>query len=326
MLCVTTVFEKLTSFKKTVVIAGGVGGARFLQGLIRILPPDSLDIIGNVGDDLELYGLHISPDLDTVMYTIAGLVDEEKGWGLKKDSFNFLQMFQYYDRGTWFKIGDMDLATHIFRTFLIQKGLPLSEVTKILCRYLGVKYNIIPVTDDKVRTKVDTKEGLLDFQEYFVKKKFEVEIKKVIFEGANNSIPNSNALKVIQKAQTIIFAPSNPIVSIGCILSIPGIKEAIKRSKAYKVAISPVIGGKAVRGPAHKMMKELRNEPSSFGVATMYKELINVMIIDNKDASLKTSINDLGMSVIVTNTLMSNMDSKINLARLTLNSISDVNP
>ena len=324
MLCVNTVFEKLTSFKKTVVLAGGVGGARFLQGLIRILPPDRLDIIGNVGDDIELYGLHISPDLDTVMYTIAGLIDEEKGWGLKKDSFNFLQMFKHYDRRTWFKIGDMDVATHIFRTFLIQQGLPLSEVTQILCRNLGVKYNIIPVTDDKVRTKVDTKEGLLDFQEYFVKKKFEVEIKKVIFEGANDSIPNSNALKTIEKAQTIIFAPSNPIVSIGCILSVPGIKEAIKRSKAYKVAISPIMGGKAVRGPAHKMMKELGNESSSFGVAAIYKELINVMIIDNRDVNLKTSINDLGMSVIVTNTLMSNMDSKINLARLALNSMSDV--
>jgi LPPG:FO 2-phospho-L-lactate transferase len=324
MLCVNTVFEKLTSFKKTVVLAGGVGGARFLQGLIRILPPDRLDIIGNVGDDIELYGLHISPDLDTVMYTIAGLVDEIKGWGLKKDSFNFLQMFKHYDRRTWFKIGDMDVATHIFRTFLIQQGLPLSEVTQILCRNLGVKYNIIPATDDKVRTKVDTKEGLLDFQEYFVKKKFEVEIKKVIFEGVNDSIPNSNALKVIEKAQTIIFAPSNPIVSIGCILSVPGIKEAIKRSKAYKVAISPIMGGKAVRGPAHKMMKELGNESSSFGVAAIYKELINVMIIDNQDVNLKTSINDLGMSVIVTNTLMSNMNSKINLARLALNSMSDV--
>ncbi|OGD52963.1 2-phospho-L-lactate transferase [Candidatus Bathyarchaeota archaeon RBG_13_38_9] len=324
MLCVNTVFKKLASFKKTVVLAGGVGGARFLQGLTRILPPDRLDIIGNVGDDIELYGLHISPDLDTVMYTIAGLVDEEKGWGLKKDSFNFLQMFKHYDCRTWFKIGDMDVATHIFRTFLIQKGLPLSEVTKILCHNLGVKYNIIPVTDDKVRTKVDTKEGLLDFQEYFVKKKFEVEIRKVIFEGANDSIPNSNALKVIEKAQIIIFAPSNPIVSIGCILSVPGIKEAIKRSKAYKVAISPIIGGKAVRGPAHKMMKELGNESSSFGVAAIYKELINVMIIDNRDVNLKTSINDLGMSVIVTNTLMSNMDSKINLARLALNSMSDV--
>jgi LPPG:FO 2-phospho-L-lactate transferase len=324
MLCVNTVFEKLTSFKKTVVLAGGVGGARFLQGLIRILPPDRLDIIGNVGDDIELYGLHISPDLDTVMYTIAGLVDEIKGWGLKKDSFNFLQMFKHYDRRTWFKIGDMDVATHIFRTFLIQQGLPLSEVTQILCRNLGVKYNIIPATDDKVRTKVDTKEGLLDFQEYFVKKKFEVEIKKVIFEGVNDSIPNSNALKVIEKAQTIIFAPSNPIVSIGCIVSVPGIKEAIKRSKAYKVAISPIMGGKAVRGPAHKMMKELGNESSSFGVAAIYKELINVMIIDNQDVNLKTSINDLGMSVIVTNTLMSNMNSKINLARLALNSMSDV--
>ncbi len=308
------------------MLAGGVGGARFLQGLIKILPPDRLDIIGNVGDDLELYGLYISPDLDTVMYTIAGLVDEEKGWGLKNDTFNFLQMVKSYDRGTWFKIGDMDVATHIFRTYLIQKGLPLSEVTKILCRYLGVKYNIIPATDDKVRTKVDTKEGLLDFQEYFVKKKFEVEIKKVIFEGAVNSKPNPNALKVIEQAQIIIFAPSNPIVSIGSILSIPEIKEAIKRSKAYKIAISPIIEGKAVRGPAHKMMEELGNEPSSLGVADLYKELINIMIIDNQDAILKTSINDLGMRVIVTNTLMSNMKSKINLARLALKSISDVNP
>jgi LPPG:FO 2-phospho-L-lactate transferase len=312
--------------KKTVVLAGGVGGARFLQGLITILPPNRLDIIGNVGDDLEFYGLHISPDLDTLMYTIAGLVDENKGWGLKNDNFKFLHMLKYYDGGTWFKIGDMDLATHIFRTFLIQKGLPLSEVTKILCRYLGVKYNIIPVTDNKVRTKVDTEEGLLEFQEYFVKKKTKVEIKKVIFEGANNSIPNSNALKAIEKAQTIIFAPSNPIVSIGCILSIPGIKEAIKRSNAHKVAISPIIGGKAVRGPAHKMMKTLRNEPSSFGVAAIYKELINVMIIDDQDAHLKTSITNLGISVIITNTLMSNINSKTKLARLALNSISDVNP
>jgi LPPG:FO 2-phospho-L-lactate transferase len=325
MLCVNTVFEKLT-FKKTVVLAGGVGGARFLQGLTKILPPDRLDIIGNVGDDLELYGLHISPDLDTVMYTIAGLVDEEKGWGLKKDTFNFLRMHKYYDQATWFRIGDMDVATHIFRTFLIKKGLTLSEVTKILCHNLGVKYNIIPVTDNKVRTKVDTKEGLLDFQEYFVKNKFEVEIKKVIFEGSNDAILNSSALKAIETAQTIIFAPSNPIVSIGCILSVPGVKEVIKKSKAYKIAISPIIGGKAVRGPAHKMMKELRNDPSSFGVAATYKGLINAIIIDNQDVNLKTSINDLGIDVIVTNTLMINMDSKINLARLTLNSISDVTP
>jgi LPPG:FO 2-phospho-L-lactate transferase len=323
MLCVTTVFEKL-NFKKTVVLAGGVGGARFLQGLIRILPPDVLDIVGNIGDDLELYGLHISPDLDTVMYTIAGLVDEEKGWGLKNDSYNCLRMLQSYDCDTWFKIGDMDVATHILRTFLIQKGYPLSEVIEILCKYLGVKYNIIPVTDDRVRTKVDTEEGLLDFQEYFVKKKFDVKIKKVIFEGGNDSTPNLKALKVIENAQIIILAPSNPIVSIGCILSIPGIKEAIKSSKAYKIAISTIIGGKAVRGPAHKMMKELGNEPSSFGVADLYKEFVNLMIIDNQDATLKTSINDLGIRVVLTNTLMSNMDSKINLAKLALNSISDV--
>jgi len=304
-----------------VVLAGGVGGARFLQGLTRILRDERLVIVGNTGDDLDVMGLHISPDLDTLMYTLAGLVDEEKGWGLRNDSFNFLSMMSRYGRETWFRIGDRDLATHILRTQLLAEGRTLSEVTRRLCNTLGVNHLILPMTDDPVQTKVDTDEGLLDFQDYFVKKKFESEVRNVIFKGSESARPNGEVLESIDEARGIILAPSNPIVSIGCILSIRGIRQAINRSKARKIAISPLIAGKPVRGPADRMLIGLGMEPSVVGVASLYKGLIDTLIIDREDLPRRGSIEKLGMRVVVANTLMNTLDSKTELAETVLRAL-----
>lgn len=301
-----------------VVLAGGVGGARFLQGLAIILRDEKLVVVGNTGDDLNMMGLHISPDLDTLMYTLAGIVDEEKGWGLQDDSFNFLGMMRRYGQETWFRIGDRDLATHVLRTQLLAEGLGLSEVTKRLCRTLGVTPLILPMTDDPVRTKIDTGEALLDFQEYFVKKKFNAEVRKVVFKGSESARPNHEVLENIEEARGIILAPSNPIVSIGCILSIRGIRQAINKSKARKVAISPLIAGKPVRGPADRMLTGLDMEPSAAGVASLYRDLINTFIIDKEDSHLRAAIEKLGIRVIAANTLMNTLESKTVLAEAAL--------
>ncbi len=304
-----------------VVLAGGVGGARFLQGLTRILRDERLVIVGNTGDDLDVMGLHISPDLDTLMYSLAGLVDEEKGWGLRNDSLNFLSMMSLYGQETWFRIGDRDLATHILRTRLLAEGLTLSEVTKRLCNTLGVNHLILPMTDDPVRTKVDTDEGLLDFQEYFVKKKFESKVRNVVFRGSESARSSGEVLESIDEARGIILAPSNPIVSIGCMLSIRGIRQAINRSRARKIAISPLIAGKPVRGPADRMLIGLGREPSVVGVASLYKGLIDTLIIDREDLPRRGSIEKLGMRVVVANTLMNTLDSKTRLAETTLRAL-----
>lgn len=303
------------------VLAGGVGGAKFLQGLTKILRDEKLVVVGNTGDDLVMMGLHISPDLDTLMYTLAGLVDEEKGWGLRNDSFNFLSMMRHYGQETWFKLGDRDLATHILRTRLLDEGLTLSEVTKRLCRTLGVNDLIMPMTDDPVRTKVDTDEGLLDFQEYFVKKKFETKVRGVVFEGSESARPNREVLEAINEARGIILAPSNPIVSIGCMLSIQGIKQAINKSEARKVAISPLIAGRPVRGPADRMLIGLGIAPSVVGVASIYKGLIDTLIIDREDSSFREAVEKLGIRAVVVSILMNTLDSKTRLAEAALRAL-----
>jgi len=304
-----------------VVLAGGVGGAKFLDGLSRVMGDERLVIVGNTGDDLEFLGLHISPDLDTIPYTLAGLVDEEKGWGLKGDTFSFLDMLQRYGSETWFRIGDKDLATHVFRTSLLRSGLTLSEVMRRLCASLEVKQQILPATDDPVRTKIVSDDRLLDFQDYFVKKKYDVNVKNVIFEGSESARPNPKALKALQDSRGIIFAPSNPVVSIGCILSIPGFRDAIKESGARRLAISPLIAGKPVRGPADRMMSGLGIDPSVIGIASTYRSLIDTLIVDKADSSLRDRIRGLGIEAIVTDILMGSLQSKIKLAELALQTL-----
>jgi len=304
-----------------VVLAGGVGAAKFLQGLTRVVRDEELVIVANIGDDVKFFGLHISPDLDTLMYALAGLVDEEKGWGLRGDSFNFLQMIEDYGYEAWFRVGDKDLATHILRTHLLQGGYSLSEVTRKFCNDLQVRQVILPVTDDSVRTKVETDDGLLDFQEYFVKRRFEANVRNILFEGSESARPNPEVLEAIERSRGIIFAPSNPIVSIGCILSIRGVREALKESEMRKVAITPLIAGKPVRGPADRMMRGLGMESSAFGVAVVYRGLIDSLIIDEQDSNLKDRIEGLGIQAVTTNTLMTTLESKIMLAEIALKAL-----
>ena len=303
-------------------LAGGVGAARFLQGLVRVVPPEEIVTIVNTADDIEFYGLHISPDVDIVTYTLAGIVDQEKGWGIHEDTFNCLEMLRQYGYDTWFMLGDKDLATHIHRTILLKKGLKLSEVTENIRKALGVKVKIIPMTNDKVQTKIVTNVGEMHFQEYLVKRKAQDPVLDVKFEGIEKAEPAPGIIKSILNADGIIICPSNPIVSIGPILSVKGVKEAIKKTEAKIVAISPIVGGAPIKGPADKLMRGLGIEVSAVGVAKVYKDIIDVLIIDNVDKDLKSRIEELGIKVYITNTIMRTLENKIKLAKEALNCLN----
>jgi LPPG:FO 2-phospho-L-lactate transferase len=296
-------------------LAGGVGAAKFLSGLIRIIPEEKLTVIVNTGDDIELYGLHISPDLDIITYTLAGIVDEEKGWGIKGDTFYCLEMLRKYGYETWFNLGDRDLATHIHRTFLLKKGLKLSQVTREICRSLGLKANIIPMTDDKVETWIETDAGLMHFQEYLVKRGARDRVLGVKYMGAEDASPAEGVIDAILDSNLIIVCPSNPIVSIGTILSIRGVREALRRSGARKVAISPIVSGAPLKGPADKLMTGLGLEVSAYSVACLYRDFLNTFVLDQADEKEKDKIERLGIKVVLTNTIMRTLEDKIMLAR-----------
>ena len=298
-------------------LAGGVGAARFLQGLVHVVPPEEIVTIVNTGDDIEFYGLHISPDVDIVTYTLAGIVDEEKGWGIRGDTFNCLEMLRKYGYETWFMLGDKDLATHIHRTLLLKSGLKLSEVTEKIRKALGVKVKIIPMTDDKVQTKIVTNVGEMHFQEYLVKRKAQDPVLDVKFEGIERAEPAPGVIEAILNADGIIICPSNPIVSIGPILSIKGVKEALKKTKAKIVAISPIVRGAPIKGPADKLMQGLGIEVSALGIAKIYKNFLDALVIDNVDRDLKPKIEEIGIKVHVTDTIMRTLESKIKLAKET---------
>jgi LPPG:FO 2-phospho-L-lactate transferase len=299
-------------------LAGGVGAARFLQGLVQVVPQGEITVIVNVGDDIELYGLHVSPDLDIIMYTLAGIVDEEKGWGLKDDTFHCLDFLRKYGCETWFNLGDRDLATHIHRTMLLKNGLTLSQVTSQLCQKLGVKARILPMTDNKFATKIVTDEGTMHFEEYFVKKNCTGRILNVFFEGADMAQPAPGVVESILASKLVVICPSNPIVSIGTILSMKKIRKALKATKGKVVAISPIVGGHPIKGPADKLMSGLGLEVSAFVVAKLYMDFMDIFIIDEVDKAEKKRIEDLGLKVLVTNTIMKTLDNKTRLAKLAL--------
>jgi LPPG:FO 2-phospho-L-lactate transferase len=304
-----------------VALAGGVGAARFLQGLVRVVPEKEVTVIVNTGDDIELYGLHISPDIDIVTYTLAGIVNEETGWGIQGDTFHFLEMLQKYGQETWFKLGDKDLATHIYRTNLIKKGLPLSEATSRLCQSLGLNVRILPMTNDKFETKIATDKGAMHFQEYLVKRGAQDKVINVIFEGAEKAQPAPRVVDSILEADAVIVCPSNPIVSIGTIFSVKNVKNALKETKAKTVAISPIVGGRPIKGPADKLMQGLGLEVSAFSVADLYRDFLDFFIIDHADQTERNRIERLGLNVIVTNTIMKSLEDKIQLAKVALRSI-----
>ncbi|MGQ4806778.1 Phosphoenolpyruvate transferase [Candidatus Entotheonellaceae bacterium PAL068K] len=301
-----------------VALAGGVGAAKFLRGLVDVVPLEDLTIISNTGDDIELFGLHISPDIDIVAYTLSGLVDAERGWGLQDDTFHSLAMLRQYGEATWFNLGDRDLATHILRTQHLQAGDSLTDATTALSRALGLTVRILPMCDQPVPSRVRTPAGLFHFQEYLVQRGGQEKVLEVIYEGIEQARPAPGVLAAIAQAEAILLCPSNPIISIGPILSVPGLASAVRHSPAPVVGISPIIQGASLKGPADKMLRGLGLEVSAFGVAQYYGDLLTALIIDVLDAKLKPRLTRLGLRVDVTNTIMHTLADKRALARTTL--------
>ena len=302
-----------------VILAGGIGAAKLIEGLVNIVEPELLKIIVNTGDDIELFGLKICPDLDIITYTLANLVDKEKGWGFIEESFNCLNILKkFYDTG-WFNIGDKDLATHIYRTDLFKRGFNKAEITSMICQSLGVKSHLIPMCNEPVETFIKTPLKSMHFEEYFIKYQCQPDILNIEFKGIEKAVPVEGVIEYIQKAKKIIICPSNPIVSIGTILNVKGIKKALSEVKNRVFGISPIVQGAAVKGPADKMMKYKGLEISCLGVANLYKEFLGNFIIDNKDIDLKPKIEELGINTYCYDTLMSNLKKKRELARFLMN-------
>lgn len=305
-------------FRSITCFAGGVGAARFLDGLSKVYPPDKTTVIVNTGDDLEYLGAHISPDIDIITYTLAGIVDEEKGWGIKGDTYRCMEQLERYSAETWFRVGDRDFATHLLRTAFLQQGFNLSEVTEKIRSALGVKVRILPMSNDRVATKIKTSAGLLEFQEYFVKRKFSDKVEDVTYEGANQAVPPEAVLSCLKTSEAIILCPSNPILSIGPILAIPGIREALGRARGKIVGISPIVGGKALKGPLDRIMADLGLEVSPYGVAKLYQGVLDGFVIDEADKHLSPRIEKLGMKVVATRIVMNEPEAKTRLAEETV--------
>src|ERR671920_1744464 len=303
---------------KVCALAGGVGGAKLAIGLQDVLPPGKLSVVVNTADDFDLWGLHICPDLDTVMYTLAGISNPETGWGIVGESFETLNMLESYGEETWFKLGDRDLATHILRTSRMRSGETLTEVTAGLSGALAVESAVLPMSDDPVSTILDTPEGRLEFQEYFVRRGQRDEVLGIELRGVQDAGPTEGVLAAIGGADAIVFCPSNPLVSIGPILALPGMTEALEASSAPKVAVSPIVGGRALKGPADRMLASLGHEVSSTGVARMYADLADGMVVDRIDEGEQEAIESIGMRVFATDAVMRDAADRARLASETL--------
>jgi LPPG:FO 2-phospho-L-lactate transferase len=308
---------------RIVVLAGGVGAAKFLQGLSRVVSPPDMSCVVNTGDDIVLHGLHISPDLDTVIYTLAGIVDYEKGWGIHGDTFHCLESLKSLGSEEWFGLGDKDLATHIYRTQLLSSGLSLSEVATILCQHLGVESRVLPMTNDRFETWIRTDAGWIHFEEYYVRRAFRDKVTGLEFRGAESARPAPQAVEALSEADLVIVAPSNPIVSIGTILAVRGIREALQRRDKLVVAISPIVGGAPLKGPAHKLMSYCGADVSPRGVAKLYEDFLDLLILDNVDEALISDINSVGIEAIATNTIMKTIEDKVRLAKFVLEEADD---
>jgi LPPG:FO 2-phospho-L-lactate transferase len=300
------------------VLAGGVGASRFLQGLVRVCPPSDVTVISNTGDDVEMFGLHVSPDTDIVIYALAGVVNPETGWGLKDDTFNAVDQLQRFGYPRWFNLGDRDLAMAIHRTRLLKSGMAMSRVTDELRRAWGLECRILPMSDQRIETVIHGPEGAIPFQDYMVKLRTEVEVSRVEFKNAEFAPAGPGVLDAIAGSEVIVLAPSNPIVSIGPILAVRPIRDALAAAKGLRVAISPIIAGQVVKGPAAKMLQSLGHEVSALGVARIYAarmKLIDVMVIDEQDRVLAPLIEaQLGIRCLVTDTLMVSDEKKQALA------------
>ena len=303
--------------RRVTVLAGGVGGARLADGVSRAAPGSQLTVIVNVGDDFEWQGLRVSPDLDTVLYTLAGR-EGEQGWGLAGDSTVVLEELAALGGEAWFRIGDRDLATHLRRTALLRAGRPLSAVTAELASALGVGARLLPVTDDPHPTLIATAEEELAFQEYFVRRRQRDEVRGVRFPGAEGARPAPGVLAAIEEADLLLVAPSNPFVSIAPLLAVAGVRGAIEAARAPRLAVSPIVGGEAVKGPAAAMLRSLGHEVSALGVARLLVGLCDVFVLDEADRRLAPAVGELGLEPLVTDTMMIDRPRRAALARALL--------
>jgi len=299
-----------------VALAGGIGAARFLSGLTRVLAPERILVIGNTADDAEIHGLHISPDLDTVTYTLAGWSDPKRGWGIRGDSFRCLEALGRLGADTWFQLGDRDLATHLYRTQRAREGAKLTEITAEITATLGVRSRIVPMSDDRVRTRIGTPKGELEFQTYFVKRRARDKVLSVRFEGAAEAKPAGGVIEAIAGAAAIILCPSNPFISIGPILAVPGIREALQSRRDRVLAISPIVGGRALKGPAAHMMKGMGLRPAAVEVARLYADFVSIFVLDEVDKKQAAAVTKLGTRPVVTNTVMRGPRETKSLARV----------
>lgn len=297
---------------KVVALAGGVGGAKLADGLARCLSPQDLTIVVNTGDDFVHFGLKICPDLDTVCYTLAGLANPETGWGRAGETWHTLNALEALGAPTWFQLGDQDLATHLERTRRLAEGETLSEVTQFFCQRWGIQHRVLPMSDDVVQTVVETDLGDLSFQEYFVKYRFEPSVRGFRFEGATQATAAPGVLEAITSSEIVIFCPSNPWVSIDPILAVSGVRQALLRAKV--IAVSPIVGGKALKGPAAKMFAEIGIPPSAQAVALHYGSLLSGFVFDRLDAAEELEIRSVGVRTLVTDTVMKNPADRQRLA------------
>jgi LPPG:FO 2-phospho-L-lactate transferase len=300
------------------VLAGGVGAARFLQGVVQVVPQEQLAVIANTGDDRDFYGLHVSPDIDIVLYTLAGIAEEKNGWGIRGDTTNTMQQLTRYGNEDWFVLGDRDLATHIHRTNLLRQGKTPSEIADEFRRLFGLQLRILPMSDQSVQTHIQTPAGLLHFEEYMVERQCSDEVQDIVFVGADKARPAPGVLDVLKTADAILLAPSNPLVSIGSILAVPGIHDVLHEASGMIVAVSPIVGGAPIKGPADKLMRGMHIDVSAVGVARCYRDFLDVMVIDQQDEHLAEDIENLGIPTVVTNTIMRDSETKADLARVVL--------
>jgi LPPG:FO 2-phospho-L-lactate transferase len=297
-----------------VALAGGVGGAKLAQGLALALPPGELSVVVNTADDFELWGLRICPDLDTVMYTLAGIADPVNGWGIAGDTHRALEAIARYGREPWFRIGDADLATHVLRTERLRQGASLTEATAELAGALGVASSLLPMTNDRVATLVETPSGRLSFQDYFVARRQQDDVLGVVLDGSEAARLPDGVAAAIAGAEVVVVCPSNPIVSVGPVLAVPGLRAALEAARAPIVAVSPIVGGRALKGPADRMLATLGHEVSAAGVAALYAGLVDGMVIDEQDRDLAPQIEALGIASLATGTIMGGAEDRWRLA------------
>jgi LPPG:FO 2-phospho-L-lactate transferase len=303
-------------------LAGGVGAARLLQGMIEVVPPAEVTAVVNTGDDIVLHGLHVSPDLDTVLYTLAGTSNRETGWGLAGESWRVMEALEQLGGITWFRLGDRDLATHCYRTQRLGEGATLGQVTGELARALGVAVRLLPVTDDPLRTRVRLLDGPeVGFQEYFVRLRHDVPVAAVRFEGSDRARPGPDVLEAVRDADVVVVCPSNPVVSIGPLVAVPGILDRLARRRDRVVAVSPIVAGAALKGPADRLLRELGFESSVAGVARWYADWVGTLVIDEADADLAGAVEAEGVRCVVAPTVMSTTERSAALSRTVLDAV-----